>query len=112
MWQVIPSHPGHLSFGSAGSRGQARDDEVYLQVANATWCDLSLVNQPGGGLDQEDYTGPVEVEPLLTELKIAGNANASPWVNWLVYIRLQAPGCYAMQVDGLSFRYVIVFQAA
>jgi hypothetical protein len=28
------------------------------------------------------------------------------------YIRMQAPGCYAMQVDGLSFSYVIVFQAA
>ncbi len=65
-----------------------------------------------GGLDQQDYQGNPWSAPLLPELKIAGNLPGSPWVNWLDNIRLQAPGCYALQIDGVSFSEVIVFQAA
>ncbi len=36
----------------------------------------------------------------------------SPWPNLPSYTRLQAPGCYAYQVDGATFSYEIIFQAA
>jgi hypothetical protein len=41
----------------------------------------------------------------------AGGWTASGWYNWPSYTRLRAPGCYAYQVDGLSFSTVIVFSA-
>jgi hypothetical protein len=63
-----------------------------------------------GGVDYMYYRGELATTPLLSELKVSGSGGGFPWANELVYIRLQAPGCYAMQVDGLSFSYVIVFQ--
>jgi hypothetical protein len=34
----------------------------------------------------------------------------SPWSNWSAYLRMQAPGCYAIQLDGTTFSEVIVFR--
>jgi hypothetical protein len=48
---------------------------------------------------------------LLTELELSGNAGGSPWANTPSYTCLQAPGCYAYQVDGDHFSYSLVFQA-
>jgi len=62
-----------------------------------------------GGVDEQDYPGQLATAPLLSELKVSGTGRGFPWANALVYIRLQAPGCYAIQVDGLSFSYAIVF---
>jgi hypothetical protein len=59
-----------------------------------------------GGLDQ--LTADVSVAPPLQALRLLG---PPPETNWPSETRLQAPGCYAYQVDGLSFREVIVFQA-
>lgn len=40
------------------------------------------------------------------------NANSpSGWRNWPSYSYVRAPGCYAYQVDGIGFSYVIVVQA-
>lgn len=33
------------------------------------------------------------------------------WYNHISYTRFQSPGCYAYQVDGLNFSYIIIFQA-
>ena len=38
-------------------------------------------------------------------------SGGSPWANSISYTRLQAPGCYAYQVDGANFSDVIVFWA-
>jgi hypothetical protein len=59
-----------------------------------------------GGLDQdyEDWNAA----PLLPELRLLWSDQAGSWGS---YVRLQAPGCYAMQIDGVSFSEVIVFQA-
>lgn len=59
-----------------------------------------------GGLDQ--LTADVLVAPPLPALRLLG---PPPETNWPSETRLQAPGCYAYQVDGLSFSEVIVFQA-
>jgi hypothetical protein len=41
------------------------------------------------------------------------NAGSTPsgWQPWINYVRVRAPGCYAVQVDGLHFSEVITFQA-
>jgi hypothetical protein len=59
-----------------------------------------------GGLDQ--LTNTDALSPPLPALRLLG---PPPETNWPSQTRLQAPGCYAYQVDGLTFREVIVFQA-
>ena len=39
----------------------------------------------------------------------AGSA-ASGWLPWIHYVRVRAPGCYGVQVDGLTFSSVIRFR--
>jgi hypothetical protein len=39
------------------------------------------------------------------------NAGTTNWSNWPSYTRLQTPGCYAYQVDGVGISEVIVFKA-
>lgn len=63
-----------------------------------------------GGLDAEglDYL----TQALFTELRLTGDIDYDwPWPSWGTYTRLQAPGCYAYQVDGLGFSYLIIFKA-
>ncbi len=59
-----------------------------------------------GGLDQ--LSNADAQSPPLSALRLLG---PPPETNWPSQTRLQAPGCYAYQVDGLSFTQVIVFQA-
>ncbi len=40
------------------------------------------------------------------------NRTDQGWSNWPTYTRLRAPGCYAYQVDGVSFSQVIIFRAS
>ncbi len=62
-----------------------------------------------GGLDQPS-DDPLA---LLSELRLTGAIDYdSPWPGWTTYTRLQAPGCYAYQADGLGFSYLIIFKAA
>jgi len=63
-----------------------------------------------GGLDQQ---GPWDFSShgLLTQLRLMGNPGSVPWLNEGTYTLLQAPGCYAYQVDGLGFSYLIIFKA-
>jgi len=61
-----------------------------------------------GGLD-EPSDDPLA---LLSELRLTGAIDYDkPWPGWTTYTRLQAPGCYAYQVDGLTFSYPIIFKA-
>jgi len=34
----------------------------------------------------------------------------SGWLPWDDYVRVRAPGCYGIQVDGLDFSYIIRFK--
>jgi hypothetical protein len=53
-----------------------------------------------------------EVSPLAAQYVIDATAtSASIWQSFFAYTRLQAPGCYAYQVDGDTFSYSIIFQA-
>ncbi|HCI79266.1 MAG TPA: hypothetical protein DHW02_06225 [Ktedonobacter sp.] len=48
---------------------------------------------------------------IMHQLVIDTSVGGSPWPNSSGYTRIQAPGCYAYQVDGTNFSYVIVFEA-
>ena len=63
-----------------------------------------------GGVDQP---GSAVVPPPIPALRLVAPEPeaAGQWANWPSQTRLQAPGCYAYQVDGSSFSAVIVFQA-
>jgi hypothetical protein len=45
------------------------------------------------------------------ELRIEASATANGWRNQPSYTRLEAPGCYMYQVDGLNFSEAIIFEA-
>jgi hypothetical protein len=64
-----------------------------------------------GGIDQNQFVGSWSNAPLLTELRLVGNPDGLTWSYWGTYTRLLAPGCYAYQVDGLDFSYIIIFRA-
>ncbi len=63
-----------------------------------------------GGLDQ--LNGFEATTPtLLSQLRLEGGpAFGAPWANFPVLLRMQAPGCYAIQIDGVTFSEVIVFR--
>jgi hypothetical protein len=61
-----------------------------------------------GGLDENDYTGDWAFAPLLPKLHMLWQA---PITTADSYVRLQASGCYAIQVDGPSYSEVLVFKA-
>ncbi len=37
-------------------------------------------------------------------------STGSGWLPWIDYVRVRAPGCYGIQVDGLNFSYIIRFK--
>ena len=65
-----------------------------------------------GGLDQMsgfDQTTPI----LLTQLRMEGNpAYGAPWPTFASYLRMQAPGCYGIQLDGDTFSELVIFRVA
>ncbi len=66
-----------------------------------------------GGLEQPTITeGNWVSTPLLTHLHLLSENTNVPWAAMeSAYTRLEAPGCYAYQVDGTTFSEVILFQA-
>jgi hypothetical protein len=63
-----------------------------------------------GGLDQLSGFGPT-TPILLSQLRLEGGpAFGTPWANFPSQLRMQAPGCYAIQLDGDTFSAVVVFR--
>jgi hypothetical protein len=60
---------------------------------------------------QLDGSHGMRFNQLDQQLLMDSTFGGTPWPNFPSYTRLQAPGCYAYQVDGNGFSYVIVFQA-
>ena len=113
-----------LAFVDAASQGDASSGwggaKVYWQIAPAYTGPVLIRGKQldgthavrfNGGLGQ-GHSNPEGTEPILDELHLTGGGATAPsWPTWITFTRLQAPGCYAYQVDGLSFSEVIVFQA-
>lgn len=63
------------------------------------------------------FTNYIERQDLATALQVDTSTVApqpsSTWPSWIGYtrIRLDSPGCYGFQVDGVNFTEIIVFQA-
>ncbi|MEO7000220.1 MAG: hypothetical protein ABI068_00285 [Ktedonobacterales bacterium] len=68
-----------------------------------------------GGIEETSYgyNGDLAGQPSLPaiHLIVTGAYPAGSWYSEFIYVRFQAPGCYALQLDGLSFEEVITFRA-
>jgi hypothetical protein len=90
MFIVAPSYQGAVL-----ARGRQVDGSHPL-LFNGGFDQLN-------GFDQSTTT-------LLSQLRLAGGpAYGEPWPNFPAYLRMQAPGCYAIQLDGDTFSEVVVF---
>ena len=116
--------PGPVAPVGLGTTGVLR----YRPFAGSHWSGQKVlwVAAPG-------YLGPILIRgaqvdgaggvgfnvsgggPPLAELRFpaggAGFATDRGYRNWPSYTRVRAPGCYAYQVDGANFSYVIIFRA-
>jgi hypothetical protein len=94
-------------FGGGGATNQGWGGQKVLWFVNPSYQGLVLVR--GRQLD-----GSHEMrfgQPPQQQLELDTTLGGGPWPNFPSYTRLQAPGCYAYQVDGANFSDVIVFQA-
>jgi hypothetical protein len=94
--------------------GSAWGGEKVLWVSDPQYAGPILIRG-------QQVDGPNRVQfgqgsaELLGELAFAGQSAENwtgGWRNFPSYTRLRGPGCYAYQVDGASFSYVIIFKAA
>lgn len=63
--------------------------------------------QFSGGLDQ--LSGGSGAPPILQLRLDGGVGDATGWIAYIAYTRLEAPGCYAVQIDSTTFSEIIVF---
>jgi hypothetical protein len=92
LWQIKPEYTGLVLI-----RGQQVDGTHILDF--------------NGGVDFKP-TNALGSEPLLKELHLKGGGSTSAsWPTWVTFTRVEAPGCYAYQIDGEKFTEVIIFQA-
>jgi hypothetical protein len=95
-------------FGSDVSENQGWGGQKVLWFVDPHYQGLVLVRG-----HQIDGTHEMRFNQALeSRLVIDTTVGGSPWPNRPSYTRLQAPGCYAYQVDGSNFSYIIVFRAS
>jgi hypothetical protein len=66
------------------------------------------VDGPNEERFSEDTTATPDLQAVFSS-NDAGSTH-SGWLPWINYVRVRAPGCYGIQVDGLNFSYVIRFR--
>jgi hypothetical protein len=94
-------------FGGGGSANQGWGGQKVLWFVDPHYQGSVLVR--GHQID-----GPHAMRfqtSLDTQLVLNTADGGTPWPNLPSYTRLQAPGCYAYQVDGNTFSYLIIFKA-
>lgn len=111
MSPAVFYYPDAQHFGDGGADNQGWGGQKVLWFVNPSYQGLILVrgHQLDGPHEMRFYIEPGQ--PLAQQLVIDTTIGGSPWPNFPSYTRLQAPGCYAYQVDGGTFSEVIVFQA-
>lgn len=80
-----------------------------LWIAQPSYGGPVLVR--GGQIDGSNPLGFESGTIPFAELQFAPRRGAPGWRYWPTYTRVRAPGCYAYQIDGTTFSYVIAFQA-
>jgi hypothetical protein len=56
----------------------------------------------------EDTTDSPNLQAIFSSDE--AGSEASGWLPWIDYVRVRAPGCYGIQVDGRDFSYIIHFR--
>lgn len=95
----------HFDRGNQNNQGWG--GQKVLWFVNTRYQGLVLVR--GHQLD-----GPHGIRfgiELDQQLVLDTRFGGMPWPNFPSFTRLQAPGCYAYQVDGTTFSYLIIFKA-
>ncbi len=84
-----------------------------LWIVNPSYQGAVLIR--GGRLDGSGQvrfeTGTEPPSELWLPTPTAPSSSTSGWRNFPSYTRLQSPGCYMYQVDGLNFTETIIFEA-
>jgi hypothetical protein len=113
-----PVYPVGLGTEGTTSIGGNLEEGGWIYVKVLWISDLSRYNGPllvrGGRIDSPGELRFGSGPNPSTELHLdpsQGTNSAPGWQDWPTYTRLRAPGCYAYQVDGLTFTQVIPFQA-
>ena len=94
-------------FGTEARANKGWGGVKVLWFINSSYRGLVLIRGR-----QLDGAHQVRFNQLDQQLLLDSSMGGTPWPNFPSYTRLQAPGCYAYQVDGNSFSYLIIFQAA
>jgi hypothetical protein len=118
------SADGILQYGDASALGDAKSawgGQSVLWVVRPDAAGPVLVrsqqidgpNQAffNGGEQQQSVLGSWASAPLLSELRLLPSRDLVSWVYWGTFLRLRSPGCYAFQVDGFGFSFIVIFQA-
>jgi hypothetical protein len=94
LWAIAPSYRGAVIV-----RGRQLDGPHEIRFDN--------------GLDEHGVYWEATLQPFLRLMggEKYATPGGNPWANYATNTRLEAPGCYAFQVDGASFSYLIVFEA-
>jgi hypothetical protein len=100
-----------LAFPGLSAAGGWRGEKVLWAVRPGYHGPLLIRGRRIGGSGQVGFgLGPRPYDEL-DLAPAAGDPSLSGWRAYPSEVRVQAPGCYAWQVDGTSFRRVIVFRA-
>jgi len=94
-------------FGGGGSANQGWGGQKVLWFVDPHYQGSVLVR----GHQIDGPHGMRFQTSLDTQLVLNTADGGTPWPNLPSYTRLQAPGCYAYQVDGNTFSYLIIFKA-
>lgn len=113
-----PIYPVGLGIEGTTSIGGNLEEGGWIYVKVLWISDLSRYNGPvlvrGGRIDISGELRFGSGPNPSTELQLdpaEGTNSARGWQDWPTYTRLRAPGCYAFQVDGITFTQVTPFQA-
>ncbi|HEY0755204.1 MAG TPA: hypothetical protein VGD98_14690 [Ktedonobacteraceae bacterium] len=111
--------PARLGYADAQHFGGVRTDkdqgwggQKVLWFANPNYQGQVLVRgQQLDGSHKMRFDGGLGDLSFTPQLVLDTTLGGSPWPSFPSFTRLEAPGCYAYQVDGKTFSYTIVFEA-
>jgi hypothetical protein len=92
--------------------GSSWGGQVLKWIGDPAYTGPALIR--GRQLDGRHRLGFARWKIPYSEMQLApgmGDPAVGGWRGWPGYVRLRAPGCYGLQVDGTSFSEAIVFKA-